>query len=81
MMRRLLIVFLLYAVPVSASADRTEGRKYVVPSTGASVDIPVSIFTEDAGKAISLARRNLSRALVLFGTGLPGGRRTKGRPA
>jgi hypothetical protein len=26
-----------------------EWRKYVIPSTGASVDIPVSIFTEDAG--------------------------------
>ncbi len=49
MMRRLLIVFLLYAVPVSASADRTEWRKYVIHSTGASVDIPVSVFTEDAG--------------------------------
>src|SRR5688572_11044081 len=49
MMRRLLIVFLLSAVPASASADRTEWRRYAIPSTGASVDIPVSIFTEDAG--------------------------------
>ena len=49
MMLRLLIVLLLYGVPVSASADKTEWRRYVIPSTGASVDIPVSIFTEDAG--------------------------------
>src|SRR4051794_21065497 len=48
MMWRLLLV-LLYLAPVSASADRTEWRRYVLPSTGAKVDIPVSIFTEDAG--------------------------------
>lgn len=49
MMRRLLIVSILYVVPVSASADKTEWRRHVIPTTGASVDIPVSIFTEDAG--------------------------------
>ena len=48
-MRRLLIVILLNAVPLSASADKTEWRRHVIPSTGASVDIPVSILTEDAG--------------------------------
>jgi hypothetical protein len=31
-----------------AAAD-TEWRRYVVPSTGTSVDMPVSIFTSDAG--------------------------------
>jgi hypothetical protein len=49
MMRRLLIAFLLYVVPGSASADKTEWRRYMIPSTGAKVDVPVSIFTEDAG--------------------------------
>jgi len=35
--------------PMAALADSTEWRKYVIPDTGAKVDIPVSIFTEDAG--------------------------------
>ena len=48
-MRRLLIVLVFYAVPVSASADKTKWRRYGISSTGAKVDIPVSIFTEDAG--------------------------------
>ena len=39
------IVFIL----VPAAAGATEWQKYVIPSTGANVDIPVSIFTEDAG--------------------------------
>ena len=34
---------------VPAAAFATEWRNYVIPSTGAHVDIPVSIFTEDAG--------------------------------
>ena len=34
---------------MAAFADNTEWRQYVIPSTGAKVDIPVSIFTEDAG--------------------------------
>ncbi len=40
-----MLVFIL--LPPAASA--TEWRSYVIPSTGARVDIPVSIFTEDAG--------------------------------
>ena len=36
-------------VPMVALADSTEWQKYVIPDTGAKVDIPVSIFTEDAG--------------------------------
>lgn len=48
-MPRLLIVLVLCLVPMPASADRTEWRRYVIPGTGASVNIPVSIFTEDAG--------------------------------
>src|SRR5438270_13829892 len=30
-------------------ADSNEWRKYVVPNTGANVDVPVTIFTVDAG--------------------------------
>ena len=35
---------------VAAAAQPANWRRYVVPETGASVDIPLSIFTEDAGK-------------------------------
>src|SRR5438128_9987413 len=41
---------LIFAVvPVLASADDTEWQRYVIPSTGTSVDMPVSIFTSDGG--------------------------------
>ena len=36
-------------VPALAFADDTEWRRYVIPSTGTNVDMPVSIFTSDAG--------------------------------
>lgn len=35
--------------PTLAFAGDTEWRRYVIPSTGTSVDMPVSIFTSDAG--------------------------------
>jgi hypothetical protein len=35
---------------VAAAAQPASWRRYVVPETGASVDIPLTIFTEDAGK-------------------------------
>jgi hypothetical protein len=35
--------------PALAFAGNTEWRRYVIPSTGTSVDMPVSIFTSDAG--------------------------------
>jgi hypothetical protein len=47
--RPLLAAFLFSLIPSVGFADSTEWRKYVVPSTGANVDVPVSIFTEDAG--------------------------------
>ena len=37
------------AVPASAFAGDTEWRRYTIASTGTSVDMPVSIFTSDAG--------------------------------
>jgi hypothetical protein len=36
-------------IPSVVFAQKIEWQKYVVPSTGAKVDVPVSIFTEDAG--------------------------------
>jgi hypothetical protein len=36
-------------MPSIVLAQNIEWQKYVVPDTGARVDIPVSIFTEDAG--------------------------------
>jgi hypothetical protein len=35
--------------PALAVAGDTEWRQYVIPSTGTSVDMPVSIFSSDAG--------------------------------
>jgi hypothetical protein len=48
-LRSCLVAFVINIVPIAASADSAEWRKYVIPGTGAKVDIPVSIFTEDAG--------------------------------
>jgi hypothetical protein len=45
----LLPALILSLLPATAFADRSEWRKYVIPSTGANVDVPVNIFTEDAG--------------------------------
>ena len=42
-------VILLGFVPALAFAGDTEWRRYTIPSTGTSVDMPVSIFTSDAG--------------------------------
>jgi hypothetical protein len=46
---RIFFAFVFAFVPVTSIADTTEWRKYGIPGTGANVDIPVSIFTEDAG--------------------------------
>ena len=55
--RRWLTVLVINLVPMAAFADSTEWRNYVIPSTGAKVDIPVSIFTEDAGPPEGAAGR------------------------
>jgi hypothetical protein len=48
-MGALLLTALVFSlVPAAAFADSTEWRRYVIPSTGANVDIPMTIFTEDA---------------------------------
>ncbi|NOJ42494.1 hypothetical protein [Bradyrhizobium australiense] len=45
---RLLAILAVVFAPALALAD-TEWRRYVIASTGASVDMPVSIFSVDAG--------------------------------
>ena len=46
---RLFAVSLLIFIPTLALASDAEWRRYVIPSTGTSVDMPVSIFTSDGG--------------------------------
>ena len=46
---RVLFALVLNTVAATCFAEGAEWRRYQVPSTGANVDIPVSIFTEDAG--------------------------------
>ena len=47
----LFVALIVSLVPIAARADSTMWRKCGIPSTSAKVDIPVSIFTEDAGSA------------------------------
>ncbi|MEH2525444.1 MULTISPECIES: hypothetical protein [unclassified Bradyrhizobium] len=47
--QRLSAALVLLILPALAVAGDTEWRRYVIPSTGTSVDMPVSIFTSDAG--------------------------------
>ena len=42
-------VTLVLAIPALAFAGETEWRRYAIPSTGTSVEMPVTIFTRDAG--------------------------------
>jgi hypothetical protein len=48
-MHRLSVAFALAFIPALAFAGDTEWRRYVIPSTGTSVEMPVTIFTRDAG--------------------------------
>lgn len=45
----LLAVSVLIFAPTITNAGDPEWRHYVIPSTGASVDVPVSIFSRDGG--------------------------------
>lgn len=49
MMGRPLLTIVLSAASFHASAAGLEWRKYGIPRTGLSVDVPASIFREDAG--------------------------------
>lgn len=46
---RSVTALLLILISTRAFAESTEWQRYLIPSTGANVDIPVDIFTEDAG--------------------------------
>jgi hypothetical protein len=47
---RVFATLVLSLFPAVAVAGNTgEWRRYVIPSTGASVDVPAAIFSEDAG--------------------------------
>ena len=48
-MKTLLFVVAIAVIPGTVSAASPEWRRYVIPNTGANVDVPVSIFTEDGG--------------------------------
>ena len=48
--RRVIALLLFSLIPAVGFAGNAEWRKYAIPSTGANVDIPVNIFTEDAGQ-------------------------------
>ena len=45
----LLIATALTFAPAIADAGGTEWRRYVIPNTGASIDMPISIFSRDGG--------------------------------
>jgi hypothetical protein len=47
------IGFALTLSPIPATAQPIAWQSYAVPETGAAVDIPTTIFTEDAGKPAS----------------------------
>jgi hypothetical protein len=42
-------VMVLSLIPTASFAAGVEWRKFVIPGTGAHVDMPVNIFTEDSG--------------------------------
>jgi len=49
-MRKILIVTCLLAIPAVAVAQSVGWQKYAVPETGANVDLPMTIFSKDAGQ-------------------------------
>lgn len=49
-MRCGLIVMALACLPVAAGAQSVRWQRTLIPETGASADVPVSVFSEEAGK-------------------------------
>jgi len=47
--RLLAALALILLIPTLAYPGEPEWRRYAIPSTGTSVEMPVSIFTQDAG--------------------------------
>jgi len=48
--RTILMVSCLLAIPAVAAAQSLGWPKYAVPETGADVDLPMTIFSKDAGQ-------------------------------
>jgi hypothetical protein len=53
----LFIATALSFAPAIADAGGMEWRRYVIPSTAASIDLPISIFSRDGGPPESGAGR------------------------
>lgn len=49
-LQRLAAAVAISLLPGLAAAESTAWQSYVVPETGAKVDIPVGVFSEDGGK-------------------------------
>ena len=49
-MRKIFMVSCLLAIPAVAAAQDLVWQKYEVPETGANVDLPMTIFSKDAGQ-------------------------------
>jgi hypothetical protein len=49
-MRKIFMVTYLLAIPGVATAQSLGWQKYTVPETGANLDLPVTIFSKDAGQ-------------------------------
>jgi hypothetical protein len=61
--RQLLAIILVNLVPAAiSSAAAAEWRKYAIQETGLSVDVPVTVFTEDAGGPEGTAGRRFFTA-------------------
>jgi hypothetical protein len=58
-MRSISMAIALLAFPGAGAAQPVEWQKYEIPETGAKVDLPVTIFSEDAGKPESGYGRRL----------------------
>jgi hypothetical protein len=58
--RPLAAIVLLSIMPLAeATAASLEWRRYAIPATGLSVDVPISIFEEDAGATEGTLGRHL----------------------
>ena len=53
------IVFLSFITLAEATAASLEWRRYAIPATGLSVDVPISIFEEDRGATEGTPGRHL----------------------
>jgi hypothetical protein len=47
--RKILMVSYLLAIPAEAAAQSLGWQKYLVPETGANIDLPMTTFSKDAG--------------------------------